>query len=357
MPPLILSNEPFEPWTTAALADNTANPTVPGVAAYNMVYDSAGGNWDREAAISLVDSDTGAGTALTVGVLLGQKASGGWTESFISTNPGFVSLRNTATFADSVTGSDWGPTYGFPYIYNGLSGTWYRQQQAQLTYSGAGLSQLGVPVHVMAGYYTSGALDTPANNSFHIPQITLNRALHINPRNASGTEIFTTTTPGVVDANVANDAVDAGNPHKIGGKANNSRPTAVSADADRVDAWFDRNGRQVTKHDFFTRSDTYTGTANGTTIDCSLNPCQYFSLQVKGTGGAATTWDVRIEGSLDGTNFDQNAASIMVNNTQADGDGAIKYGFDKPVLYFRSRCAGLVLGAATNIVATILGRP
>lgn len=33
------------PWLNAALADNTANPTVPGVAAFLMVWD--GSNWDR----------------------------------------------------------------------------------------------------------------------------------------------------------------------------------------------------------------------------------------------------------------------------------------------------------------------
>ena len=33
------------PWTSAALADNTANPTIPGVAAFLLAFD--GTNWDR----------------------------------------------------------------------------------------------------------------------------------------------------------------------------------------------------------------------------------------------------------------------------------------------------------------------
>ena len=41
---------------------------------------------------------------------------------------------------------------------------------------------------------------------------------------------------------VAHDAVDSGNPVKIGGKADTDLPTPV-ADADRVDAWWDRHGR------------------------------------------------------------------------------------------------------------------
>jgi hypothetical protein len=46
--------------------------------------------------------------------------------------------------------------------------------------------------------------------------------------------------------NVAHDAADAGNPVKVGGKANAAAPTDVSANNDRVDAWFLRNGAQAT---------------------------------------------------------------------------------------------------------------
>ena len=44
---------------------------------------------------------------------------------------------------------------------------------------------------------------------------------------------------------VAHDAVDAGNPLKIGGKASSSAPADVSLTGDRVDAYFDMKGRQV----------------------------------------------------------------------------------------------------------------
>ena len=45
---------------------------------------------------------------------------------------------------------------------------------------------------------------------------------------------------------VAHDAVDSGNPIKTGGKASSSLPTAVSS-GDRVDAYFDVNGRQIVR--------------------------------------------------------------------------------------------------------------
>ena len=44
----------------AALADNTANPTVPAVGAFNMVFD--GTNWDRAQAVDVVTDGSAAGT-------------------------------------------------------------------------------------------------------------------------------------------------------------------------------------------------------------------------------------------------------------------------------------------------------
>jgi hypothetical protein len=150
--------------------------------------------------------------------------------------------------------------------------------------------------------------------------------------------------------NRAHDTADAGNPLKIGGKASTSRPTAV-ADADRVNAWLDSVGRQLIRHDDFNRSDTYTATANGTTVDATANPVKYFSIQVKGTGAAPTTWDIRLEVSLDGTNF-----TTIITHATADGDGIVKaLASPFPARYFRSRCAGIALGGATNAIATIIG--
>ncbi len=52
------------------------------------------------------------------------------------------------------------------------------------------------------------------------------------------------TVKKIVVGNVAHDAADSGGPIKIGGKAATAEPTAVSA-ADRVDAYFDANGKLV----------------------------------------------------------------------------------------------------------------
>lgn len=52
------------------------------------------------------------------------------------------------------------------------------------------------------------------------------------------------TLSGTLGGDVANDAVDSGNPVKIGGKALSANPTAV-ASGDRVNALFDLQGRLV----------------------------------------------------------------------------------------------------------------
>lgn len=108
----------------------------------------------------------------------------------------------------------------------------------------------------------------------------------------------------------------------------------------------------VIQNNYRSRSDTYTATGNGTAVSVATSPLKSFSIYVLSTGSVASAWDVRLEGSLDNVNFTQ-----ILAHTDADGDGVLKYTGASmyPSFYFRSRCAGLTLGAATNIVVTILG--
>lgn len=52
------------------------------------------------------------------------------------------------------------------------------------------------------------------------------------------------TLSGTLGGDVANDAVDSGNPVKIGGKALSANPAAVTS-GDRVNALYDLQGRQI----------------------------------------------------------------------------------------------------------------
>lgn len=87
----------------------------------------------------------------------------------------------------------------------------------------------------------------PDNEPFNVAQINGVTPLMGAGNTGTGSQRVTIASDQAVVAvggNVASDAVDSGNPIKIGGVANLDEPTAVAA-LDRVDAWFDLHGRQV----------------------------------------------------------------------------------------------------------------
>lgn len=101
------------------------------------------------------------------------------------------------------------------------------------------------------------------------------------------------------------------------------------------------------------RSDTYSGTGTGTTVDVSLQGFSRFAIQCKQTG-TVNSWTIVLETSLDGTNF-----STLLTHTKAsnlDG-GVVWFTVMAPSLYFRSRCTAMDLGSGTNVVTTIVGLP
>jgi hypothetical protein len=105
---------------------------------------------------------------------------------------------------------------------------------------------------------------------------------------------------------------------------------------------------------YSSRADTFTGTGNGTAVDVSTGPRQWFGIQVKGTGAAATSWTVNLQASLDGTNY----STILTHANTTDTDGSIAWiSTPAPALYFRSNVSAVALGSATNIVVTIVGMP
>jgi hypothetical protein len=100
-------------------------------------------------------------------------------------------------------------------------------------------------------------------------------------------------------------------------------------------------------------TDTFTTAANGTTRTMTDIPVSRFSMQLKGTGAAASAWNVVVEVSLDGTTF--TTILTHANTTHADG-ATITMLMVSPVLYFRARCVSVTLGGATNVVATVVAK-
>lgn len=103
---------------------------------------------------------------------------------------------------------------------------------------------------------------------------------------------------------------------------------------------------------FYQRSDTFTGTGNGGTVDATDSPVSSFALQVTGTGAAPTSWTVILEGTLDGTTFTE----IMRHDNVQDSNGVTKFSgaLRYPCNQFRTRCSALTLGSATDIVVQLL---
>jgi len=89
--------------------------------------------------------------------------------------------------------------------------------------------------------------------------------------------------------------------------------------------------------------DTFIAPGNGLSVLNSPGVTKY-TLQVIPTG-AVTSWDVRLELSLDGANF----GTILTHTNVAPGSSGVVTLAAGPGLNIRSRCAALVLGAGTNI--------
>lgn len=83
-----------------------------------------------------------------------------------------------------------------------------------------------------------------ANSGVDIGKLTANQSVNL-AQVAGGTAINSGVTGALATGgDTASDAVDAGNPLKIGGQARTTNPTAV-ADADRVNGIFDKLGKQI----------------------------------------------------------------------------------------------------------------
>lgn len=173
---------------------------------------------------------------------------------------------------------------------------------------------------------------------------------------ARTTIIGTVTVSGSVTAsntagNVAHDAVDSGNPVKIGHKARTAHVTAV-ANNDRSDRSGDTLGFAGVTLARNGRDDTFTTTANGTTLGDGFQNWKYFSLSVRQTG-VVTSWTVVLEYSLDNVVF-----TTFLTHTNIIGTSIPVFSIDaipRPVYYIRARCTAIVLGAGTNVISTIIG--
>ena len=206
---------------------------------------------------------------------------------------------------------------------------------------------IGLSVGVLVfGYDPIGAQMLPidvTNDGNDVGQLNLNpnTKLNVVPISGGGTpasNVIPGTLPGAAVLVGAIVTVN-GNGAGVGASAGQLGVPAV-----------DLGGRIFVTTGSLFLQDTFTATGNGSTNDANTVPCRDFSLQVTQTG-AVTSWDVRLEASLDGVGWTQ-----LLAHTNVDGSGVMKSTtLRTPARFFRNRCAGLVLGGGTNVVARALG--
>lgn len=99
--------------------------------------------------------------------------------------------------------------------------------------------------------------------------------------------------------------------------------------------------------------------ASATTYKADVHtaPLQHFAIQVTGSTGTPSGWDVRLEGSLDGVTYKN-----LISHQVSDGSGTIKFstqtslGTFSPINFFQAYVSSLTLNSSSSkITVTILG--
>lgn len=122
----------------------------------------------------------------------------------------------------------------------------YQDTGYKFTYARQGASNPSDPWYVYAyGVYTEDAAAGDGFQGMPVFGVRNDAAAAVTSTDGDWTA-FSADSAGrlLVTGQVAHDAVDAGNPLKVGGQARTTNPAAV-ADGDRVNAMFDKLGRQV----------------------------------------------------------------------------------------------------------------
>jgi hypothetical protein len=285
----------------SALADTTANPTIPAIAAYVMAFN--GSTWDRARSSLLTEAthDGALTIASTVGTVPMLRASttaptsvsanddavGAWglrngaavqtpfdsggTDMTDTTNHA-LKVNIVAGSASGGTTSNFGSAFPTPGTAAGFSdGTNMQGARVVDLDTGAGtvygiVTNLvrrasGGPVELIGSSTSANSIPVVIASDQAAVTVTATN-LSTNVAQFGGTNVVTGGVSGLiaVAGNVAHDAAVTANPLLMGGYASAAAPSDVSADGDAVRAWFLRSGAQVTQLAF---SGTLASTGNG----------------------------------------------------------------------------------------------
>lgn len=138
----------------------------------------------------------------------------------VSTSNG-LPIQDTKDIVDNAAFTDGTSKLSMPgFIYDEVAGTALTENDAAAARINVNRAQVGI---IEDGSTRARYATVTASNALKVDNSAVNQP---------------------VIGEIAHDAVDSGNPQKIGGQARTTNPTAV-ADADRVNAIFDKLGKQV----------------------------------------------------------------------------------------------------------------
>jgi len=97
-------------------------------------------------------------------------------------------------------------------------------------------------------------------------------------------------------------------------------------------------------------------TTVGNWINSSVNPIRSFDMQIKGTGGVPTAWNISLEGTTDRDCSDPEPDDILthISGTQADGV-IVATSRDVVITCWRVNVNSLTLGPASAVKIKITG--
>jgi hypothetical protein len=399
----------------AALADNTANPTLPGVAAFIQCFD--GSTWDRctQGTTTEATHDGALTPASTVGEVLMFRAS--------ATEPANVSATDdavmawalpsgalTTTLRDSTGDSAMDDTNDAIRVNivagaaaGGTSSTFGAATPAVGTAAGfsdgtnmqlarvvdldtGGGTQYGQVINLVrraSGGSSELIGSSTSANSLPVVIASDQAAVTITATNLStnlaqvaGTTTVTAGVSGMlaVGGNIAHDSPVTSNPMLNGGYASATAPTDVSADGDAVRAWYLRNGAAVVQSSFSgTLAAVNNGAASAGTLrvtianDSSGILASVGTIATSITPGTSAAHLGKAEDAVAGSG-DTGVAMLALRedtptSTAANGDYIVPKTDDTGTLYVncRSGCGGSggtsIADDATFTIATTTVTP
>lgn len=315
--------------SSASLADNTANPTVPSVASFLMCFD--GTTWDRclQSLATEATHDGALTVASTVGSILMGRASDVEPTNVTANDDAVVAWflpsgasvntlvdaagdsitdgPNNAVRVNVVAGGAAGgtsSTFGSAFPGTGTAagfsdGTNMQPGNVSDLDTGAGTvyTQNIRIVRAAAGGPTAMINQAPMSLSIPVVIASDQTAVPVSATNLStnvaqvgGTTTVTAGVSGLlaVGGAAAHDAAVSGNPVLIAGSSSAAAPTSVSADGEAVSAWFLRNGAQATQSTFSgTLASVNNGTVDGGTLRVTI--ASNSTGQIAITGAALTS--------------------------------------------------------------------